>query len=369
MKAKTTNSDPKAIYLESVDSEDDDSESSPPDYQIVTYPADYTLAVLHRMWLDEEITVPAFQRAFVWNQKQSSRLIESFLAGLPVPAIFLYRDDELGNYLVIDGQQRLRSVFDYFAGFFGAEHRGKKPVFRLKGLHKRSPFSEKSFDDLDAQQQRALKNSVLRTFVVRQLVPDDDTSIYHIFERLNTGGTSLANQEVRNCVYHGRFAAFLEDVNDYSAWRSILGKPAPDRRKRDCELILRFLALQTPSSYKRTPMKDFLSGFMRRNRNADQARMDGSAEIFKKTCSTVLDSLGDRPFHVRTGLNTAVFDAVMYAVSRHLESIPPDLASRYAALVENEEFERKTRSNTTDVEVVRSRLNQATEVLFGAARE
>lgn len=85
----------KNIQLETVASEAEDRESGPLDYRIATYPADYTLELLHQKWKAQEIEIPPFQREFVWKQNQSSKLIESFLVGLPVPAVFLY--SELAN--------------------------------------------------------------------------------------------------------------------------------------------------------------------------------------------------------------------------------------------------------------------------------
>src|SRR5271157_3993908 len=87
-------------------------------YDIATYPSDFTLSGIVDMWDNGDITIPEFQREFIWNIKQSSLLIESFLLGLPVPPVFFYIDDENKN-LVIDGQQRILSIIFYFEGFFG----------------------------------------------------------------------------------------------------------------------------------------------------------------------------------------------------------------------------------------------------------
>ena len=84
---------------------------------------------------------------------------------------------------------------------------------------------DKQYTQLREEDQRRLKNAVLRSFVVQQLDPDDDTSMYHIFERLNTGGTLLTNQEIRNCIFHGKFAKSIAKLNEESPWRQILGKP------------------------------------------------------------------------------------------------------------------------------------------------
>ncbi len=74
---------------------EEEEEASHIAYDIATYPSDLTLHVIHEMWKNKEITIPSFQRNFVWNIKQSSLLIESFLLGLPVPQVFFYIDNEI----------------------------------------------------------------------------------------------------------------------------------------------------------------------------------------------------------------------------------------------------------------------------------
>ncbi|MGH8615445.1 MAG: hypothetical protein ACREYF_26340 [Gammaproteobacteria bacterium] len=220
------------------------------------------------------------------------------------------------------------------------------------------------FEDLRDEDKRRLKNAVLRAFVVQQLDPADDTSMYHIFERLNTGGTLLTNQEIRNCVYHGNFISFLSDINVLPKWRRILGKDLPDSRRKDIELLVRFFAMRDISAYKK-PMKDFLSKFMRKNRDATPEVLTASQKIFERTCDAVIESLGDKPFHVRAGLNAAIFDAVMTAFSKHLDEIPIDIKDRYTRLTKDKDFDTNTRNGTTDVDTVRQRLSQAEILLFG----
>lgn len=355
---------PTDLELEPITSEDEDYESAPPDYQISTYPADFILEVLHQKWKAGEIMIPEFQRGFVWKQVQASKLIESFLVGLPVPAVFLYTERKSQKFFVIDGQQRLKSIFYFFEGYFGLEAQGARRVFRLSGLSPESIFNSKTFEDLRDEDKRRLKNAVLRSFVVQQLDPADDTSMYHIFERLNTGGTLLTNQEIRNCVYHGNFISFLNQINLLHPWRRILGKDAADSRRKDIELLVRFFAMRDISAYKK-PMKDFLSKFMRKNRDASEEVLANNRELFERTCNGVVESLGEKPFHVRAGLNAAVFDSVMTAFSNHLDEIPSDIQNRYTRLIEDKAFETNTRSSTTDVDTVKERLKKAEKVLFG----
>lgn len=352
------------LELEPVSSEEEDYASSPADYQIATYPADFTLETLHYKWRDGEIVIPEFQRGFVWKPAQSSKLIESFLVGLPVPPVFVYTERASERYLVIDGQQRLRSIFYFLEGSFGADSHGNKRAFRLSGLNPDSQFLGKTFDELGEVSQRRVKNAVLRSLVVQQLTPDDETSMYHIFERLNTGGTTLSNQEIRNCVHRGSFVSFLKELNRDPEWRQILGKETPDSRERDVEILLRFFALRDLSGYQK-PMKDFLSRFMRKNQDASETALAHSAQLFRETCAQVVAALGAKPFHGRSGLNVAVLDSVLVAFSENRDRVPADIKARYKQLRADESFVAGTRQGTTDVTVVQQRFTQAKTALFG----
>jgi uncharacterized protein with ParB-like and HNH nuclease domain len=352
--------------VEVVPSEVEDAESSPAGYEIVTYPTDFTLQVIVAK-LGSQIIVPEFQRAYVWKLPQASKLIESFLLGLPVPPIYLYSEAP-NRQLLIDGQQRLKSVAYFFEGFFGAETKGKRPIFRLTGLNEKSPFFGLTYKDLETSRPKdfsQLNDAVLRSFVVKQLNPSDHTSVFHIFERLNTGGSLLRGQEVRNCVYYGPFIEMLESLNENRAWRKIFGPKHADPRKRDVELILRFLALRTDFPGYKKPMKDFLNNFSDTNRRLSKAKRTEFEQVFISTSEGVLNALGEKPFHIRAGLNAAVYDSVFVAVSEGLKKIPKDLAKRYQRLLVNKDFLVTISSGTTDDETIKVRLRIARETLLG----
>ena len=235
--------DDKAI--ESIVSEEKDREVSLRGYEILTYPADFTLEVLVDKWKKKEIQIPPLQRRFVWTQVQSSKLIESFLMRLPVPPVFFYQDRGDNKLLVVDGQQRLRSIVYFFSGLFGEAGSGKKASsFNLLGLDEESPYFQATYQQLKETNMGAfnkLHNSVLRSFVMKQLDPADDTSIFQVFERLNTGGVVLQGQEIRNCIYWGDFNDMLASLNKHKTWRELFGTKSEDKRMRDMELMLRFL--------------------------------------------------------------------------------------------------------------------------------
>lgn len=360
---ETESSKEEDIELEIIDSEDEDYESAPPEYLINTYPADYTLDLLHSKWKNGDIEIPPFQRQFVWKQAQASKLIESFLHGLPVPAVFLYTDRKSQKYLVIDGQQRLKTVFYFFEGYFGEAEKEKRRIFKLTGLSEKSKFSENTFSDLDEVDQRRLNNCVLRCFIVQQLDPEDDTSLYHIFERLNTGGTLLTNQEVRNCVYRGLLSDTLAEMNRLDSWRAVIGKPNSDSRQRDVELILRYLALHDVAEYEK-PMKEFLSKYMSKHRNPSKQILSEINKKFKVTCDAAISYIGEKPFHGKAGINAAVFDSVMVALSKNIHQIPQDIKKRYQKLLQTKVFVETTKAHTTDVRVVQKRFELAEHTLF-----
>lgn len=352
--------------IEEIQIEDEIEEDEVPvEYDIATYPSDFTLSIIDKMWHEEDIEIPEFQREFVWTIKQSSLLIESFLLGLPVPPVFFYIDEEQKN-LVIDGQQRILSAVYYFDGYFGEESaRGRRQVFRLTGLDERSPYFNRRFQDLSQADQRRLQNAVLRAINVRQLSPrEDNTSMYHIFERLNTGGTELKPQEIRNCVFRGQFVYLLRKLNDDKNWRLIMGKTVKDKHQKDIELILRVFALSNRrwESYEK-PMKEHLNVIMRKNQKAKGKDLQRFIDIFPRACQIAVKKLGQKPFHIRGPLNTSVLDSIMCTLIDHFDMIPDNLTKRFNELIKDQKYLPTTYAGTTDTLVLRDRFEVAQKYL------
>lgn len=369
-------------FIEAV-SEDDEELGTPPEpYDILTYPADFTLEGLVAKVRNKEILNAPGQRKFLWKLAQSSKLIESFLLGLPVPPIFLYIDRDTGKLLVVDGQQRLRSIVCFFSGWFtdtGWEE--EEPTapgvpFKLEGLHPKSKYIGTTFQslkDTDEEASNRLKNSVLRAYVMKQIEPQDDTSIFQIFERLNTGGVVLQGQEIRNCLYEGGFNMLLKRLNKTDTWRQIVGKRIEDQRMRDVEMILRFYALFYDVKKYKKPMKGFLNRYMRVHRHPTVEELARYAALFEETAAAVIKYLGPKPFHIRRGLNAAVYDSVFTAFARHLNDIgngndtPSNIRhikANYGRLLKDREYILWVSSATTDKDVVPSRIERAEEILF-----
>lgn len=334
-------------------------------YDIATYPSDFTLAGIAQMWEDGDIKIPDFQREFVWSIRQSSLLIDSFLSGLPVPPVFFYIEEGSNKNLVIDGQQRILSVVFFMEGHFGHKtSQGRRQTFRLQ-LDEKSPYYNKRFVELEETDQRKLKQAVLRAVNIRQLSPvNESTSAYHIFERLNTGGTPLAPQEIRNVVFRGELSNKLKAANQDKNWRSILGKKSLDRRLRDVELLLRLFSLFDAVSEYENPMKEFLNRSMKRHQKGNTKKVEKFFELFPYATEFIVQALGQKPFHLRGPINTSALDSVMGVALENLEDLDPDkFKTAFDELLKDAEFQSLTQIGTTDTKTLQRRFEIAQKYL------
>ena len=318
-----------------IEKEDDDPIEST--YSMTWYGADYTVDSLVSRIDRGDIYIPKFQRSYVWDLKQASRFIESLLLGLPVPGIFLAKEEDTKKLIVIDGNQRLRTLAYFYKGTF--DPTGK--AFKLIDVQKK--FINATYISLSSEDRRELDDSILHATIVKQDEPsNDDSSIYLIFERLNTSGKVLKPQEVRSCIYHGNFKEALAELNTNKSWRAIYNAPTGfDKHLRDEELILRFMALFDLHQEYRKPMKNFLNGYMKKNKNGN-SNLIIKKELFIKTIELIHRYIGDKAFKIRKGLNAAVFDAVMVGLATRIDNDvitqEETIKKIYDDLIHNKEF-------------------------------
>jgi len=347
-----------------VEGVDDESESESEDiksFNIQSYGADYTVDSLVKRLRGGAFYIPPFQRAYVWSQKQASRFIESLLLGLPVPGIFLFKEPGTNKHLVIDGQQRLKTLQFFFDGTF---HEKK---FRLVDISSR--WEGKTYLDLDVEDQRKLDDGVVHATIFQQLEPQEgDSSIYYVFERINTGGMRLSSQEIRVCLNYGPFAQMLQDLSKHEKWRLIYGNPS--KRLKDQELILRFLAFYFQDVEYERPMNEFLNNFMECHRKLDRRPQDEFVKVFGDTISLVAEAIGDKAFRPVRALNAAVFDSVMVAVAKRLEAgpikTPGSVKTQYDKLLKDKEYTEAITRSTSNEDRVASRIRIANEYISQA---
>lgn len=339
------------LDLERIASEEDDLDIDNAPYKIRTQGADLTLELLSQKYTTGEIIIPEFQRNYVWPVKKASKLIESFLLGLPVPQIFLYQETKNRDLLVVDGQQRLLSSAFFLRGTLA----DGETIFCLKGV--KPKWEGKSFKDLEEGDKRRLRNYILRATIFEQIDPADDKSVYEIFERLNTGGIPLTEQEVRNCINRGPINLFLEELNLHESWRSLLGKTSPDKRMKDIEIVLRVLALVEGWKVYRKPMKDFISVYMARYVNISKDDQDHLRTLFKSITDFIYKKVGVDAFRMPGGrVNVAVLDSVMTAIAlTDIERIN-DFEGKLYNIKRNESYLGYVSKSTTDDDSVKGRI-------------
>ena len=345
---------------------DEAEEVIPYTNSITSYGADYPVdSLVKRLesgdiivptfdWVSEEDTeVVGFQREYVWPKPKADKFIESLLLGLPVPGIFLVKE-ATGRLLVLDGHQRLHTLHAYYNGVIN----GKE--YRLQNVQKR--FVGLRFRDLDTEDRRRLDDSIIHATVVRQDEPtQDQSSIYIIFERLNTGGVNLQPQEVRMALYHGDLVRVLKSLNEEKSWRRLYGKKS--RHLKDMEMILRFFAFYYHADRYHSPMKDFLNRCMAMNRNLERQSEAELREVFRKTTSVLDSVLGHRAFRPKRAVNAAVVDSLMTGVAQRLRhgeiKNSNQFQHQYESLLLNEEYISATEKGTSQEARVEARMRLA----------
>ncbi|HNW88514.1 MAG TPA: DUF262 domain-containing protein [Bacteroidales bacterium] len=320
-------------------------------YDISSYPADYTITTILEKY-NKSIVVPEFQRKYVWGKDivKQSRLIESLLLGLPVPQIFLFQKKDDKSLLLIDGFQRLHTIHRFFNNDLAME-----------GVQE--PWVGKRYIDLSLEDKEAFDNMTIRAIIIRQITPSDNySSMYQIFERLNTGGMFLSPMEIRKAIFYGTFYKNIEGFNNNEDWKKIVNRKTSETRLKDIEWLLRIIALYKigVKNYQE-PMKDYLTRFMEKNKDDDNQTIFDSLKLI---CEKIIMELGPKPFHVLSGrLNLALMDSVMVAILKNTDIV--GLKDKYEQLMKYDEFIGIVKSrDATRSQNVKERIDLAQKIIY-----
>lgn len=279
---------------------------------------------LYNRWERGKLDVqPDFQRYFVWDIIKSSRLIESALLDIPLPVIYLTEELD-GKIYVIDGQQRLTAFFSFLKGYFPDNKN-----FKLSGLKVLKEYQGKSFKELPEDIQDKIRYCQIRTITFKK--ESDPNLKFEIFERLNTGSVPLNTQEIRNCIYRGKYNDLIRELAKDPDFLSLLGLKSSDQRMKDVELVLRFAAFyhSTYINYK-APMKTFFNNEMVRFQNISEYDSELLKSAFKNAVSIIKSLLGDKAFKryykgtdknpdgywEKNRFNTSLYDILMDSFAR-----------------------------------------------------
>lgn len=304
---------------------------------------------------DDRISSAGFQRSFVWTRPQMDRFIESLLLGYPIPGIFLVRQTDR-RYLVLDGQQRLRTLKYFYEGAYADKVFSLQNVVEdLRGL---------TYKTLSEEHRRLLDD----TFIQATIVATDGSvasleAIYKIFERLNSGGTQLTPHEIRVALFAGPFIDFLERLNTQPDWRAVYGKRSP--RLRDQELVLRIVALYLAAPAYHSPLKTFLNGIAAQYRTLHQMRTEMIESRFCEASRLINSSLGRQAVRLESyQVNAALAEAIYVGLMRRLDHgtpiRPEGIASAVDEIRNDETIQAVVSRATANEENVRSRLEIAT---------
>lgn len=362
--------------IENVDSEDIDL-SNDDLFNITSWGADMSFRELINMYDDQELLKPELQRKYVWDRPEASRFIESILLGLPIPSIFLANTPE-NNKLIIDGYQRIMTVYDYVKkGVFSKD--GK--VFKLTNTEKiNHRWRGKSFNELSDTDQKKIKQTTIHAIIFEQKQPkDNDSSLFQIFERINTSGKILKSQEIRNCVFQGNLNTLLFELNKNENWRKLYGTNIEDSRMLDLEFILRFFALGSDKIKKENTgqisLKGFLNEYMGDKKHNTKEFINNKREIFISTINFLNNNFGVNTFHnisseglYQSRFNPTIFDSISiatsYAISKFGEIPIDNLKERHLILLRDEKFKEYSSIRTTNIQHINGRIQLASKILY-----
>ncbi|MGD0061293.1 MAG: DUF262 domain-containing protein [Verrucomicrobiia bacterium] len=281
---------------------------------------------------------PEFQRFFRWSSLQKSKFIESILLGIPIPSIFVSQRDD-GIWDVVDGVQRLSTIFEFLGVLKNEDGKTVTPS-RLVGTEYLPSLEGIAWEDEDSP-EHAFPNSLQIDFKRQKLdlkiikKESDENTKYDLFERLNTLGSQLSDQEVRNCLLvmiNREFFQWLErrtSSNDFQSCIALTDRAMQERY--DMELVLRFLVFSRAKARDLQGIKDvgaYLTTNMRAIATAKKFDMKAAKEVFDKTFTGLYKVLGSDCFarqdsgRGRGGFLISVFEVIAIGLGSYLWADP-----------------------------------------------
>jgi uncharacterized protein with ParB-like and HNH nuclease domain len=371
-----------------------DEEGQIDEYDITATPNDFNVLTLFSFIESGAVKIPGFQRNYVWDRIRASKLIESLIMGIPVPQLFLY-EQARNKFLVIDGQQRLMTIYYFIKRRFP---RREKRVelrsifdqnatipdyiladddyfedFKLK-LSEKLPNVKNRFTGLNYATLGDYKTQLdlrpIRNIVVKQNSPsDDDSSIYEVFNRLNTGGVNLRPQEIRTSMYHSNFYDMLYRINQDDRWRKLLQDEEPDIHMKDIEVLLRGFAMLIEGDKYAPSLVKFLNQFSRKseiNTKKQNAYLEGLFLSFLSAAEELPENIfiNNRNKRFNIALYEATFSAICSDAFADRREVNGKIdADQITALSQDQQFLEAAIEGTTRTSNVAMRIQRAKALL------
>jgi len=326
-----------------------------------------SIGELINLYDDGELDIhPEFQRVYRWSDEQKSRLIESILLGIPLPSIFVAQRKD-GIWDVVDGLQRISTILSFLGKLKDEDKKVQKPLV-LQATKYLPDLQDKVWEDrhnpdkeIDIEIKRIFKREKIDIKIIKR-ESDNDTK-FELFQRLNTGGTKLSDQEVRNCMLlmHNRDAFFwLKELSKDSSFQTTL--PISDKQAEesyDTELALRFFIYRNSSDEIRkehTDVAPYLNAEMiKLFDEKNNFNFEYEKDIFLKTFNIAQSALDDDAFkkynHKKEkyegAISLPVYEAASFGLSKLIES--NDLSEKQIIKL----FINKTKELTKDQDYLR----------------
>ena len=263
---------------------------------------------------------PKYQRRITWNDEKRSKLIESFIMNIPIPPIFLY-ETEYGKYQVMDGLQRISAISDFYSD-----------KFSLKGLIEWKELNGRKYSDLPEKIKEGIdRRQISVTTLLKESTKDhiqEQNMKKMVFERLNTGGVTLKEQEIRNALYPGLFNDLCIKLSSNSSFKKLWRIPNFDTFKNsdefkdneildeyedidtldelsknrlymrmfDVELILRFFAIRFIDDFHSGLLSEFLDSCLKNGNLYNKEQINTMEELFEKTIEKAEILFGEKAF-------------------------------------------------------------------------
>ena len=377
-------------YQDIVDEED---EISVKEYDITSTPNDFNIQTIFSLIDNGVIKMPPFQRNYVWDEKRASKLIESIILGLPIPQVFLYEQGK-NSFYVIDGQQRLLSIYffikqrfptkegrlvlrEYFTGDTKVDNsilsddryfKSFKLNLPSQSNDEKNKFDKLKYDTLGDYKYTFEILRTIRSVVIKQNEPDDDSSIYEIFNRLNTGGQNLSPQEIRMSLYYSNFYKMLSEINTKGEWRKILNKTTIDVHIKDVEILLRGIAMLFEYNEYKSPMGRFLNTFSKKAIKFDSETVDYLKCLvlsFLHSC----ENLDENIFCTKKGqFSISLFESIFVATAidnfKEHTLIKKKINNQSIIMLkENADFINSNQGSVASKQNLNTRINKAIEII------
>jgi hypothetical protein len=331
---------------------------------------------------------PDFQRDYVWKRRQRTRLVESILLGIPLPAFYFNQSSD-GTYQVVDGVQRLSTISLFMKGGHVLDEADLEYLRNLHGL---------KYSQLEPAALRRFRSTQIVVHVIEAQTPDDVK--YDIFNRVNTSGSPLSAQEIRHAMSKGRSRDFLKMLSELQAFDNATGNHYWRRdaeaeggwlrdsgRMTNRELVLRFCAFSdyVDEDYRAHPSLDAflveytrrLDGTSKKGRTISDNDLTKLHADFARAMENAYEVLGRAAFRRwppgvsrRGPINRAVFESQAIALSKYpLEQLLPrknQITSLFRAAFDDQEYARAVTVGTGDPNAVERRLSRTSAILAEA---